>query len=537
MPAFINFQVLDVGQGSGNFIEIYDAPGGPLQAAILIDLGTEGDNSAAIVAPSVDYVVARLKQMPQPTLDTLVISHSDSDHHSAIKKVLSAFLPAGTPNVPANQTLRINSVRYGGAYKNYAKGREIRRPDGTMYKRNLLDLVQDYMIRPTDVRSFPAPSSSFLRFVPEPFRTVRGVELYMLMANVVRLEGAVNDEDVFAGTNLKKRKRGPDSYALNTVSLVVLVRYAGVSFVVTGDATGTTLAEINSVVGRMSQANRTAFLGNVFMLTLPHHGSATTTFSLSGIRVAGPPRMRGQALARWSLEQFAANMGARTITASAERNDFHHPSADVMRYFWPRLSPTVYYEDPLLALAGAPGRHFYTAYFVTTLGFTVSVPVVGRPQAPAPSAPWPAEEDWYSVQTDANVFSNVYYDSGRARALVVPPSPITPSRGVPMPPAIPPEAVSWSFAVDANGVCGVERLQTTDELLLVRRAMEAEAAPGMIPDVVLPPPLAPTERMARVARRSGPGEEGAPPVPAAVPPSRPPAGPVPPRPRGAKVVP
>src|SRR4028118_789745 len=106
MAAGIKFQVLDVGQGSGNFIEIYGAKTAP-DTTILIDLGSELESTAAGV-PAAKYIVDKLKAMDEPTLDTMILSHSDSDHINLLDLVLDEFYPPNTPGKNPDEILRIN---------------------------------------------------------------------------------------------------------------------------------------------------------------------------------------------------------------------------------------------------------------------------------------------------------------------------------------------------------------------------------------------------------------------------------------------
>ena len=111
----IKFHVLDVGQGTGNFIETYSSTK-VLTKTILIDLGSERAKKTAGV-PSAKFVADQLKNMTGgAVLDTLIMSHSDSDHINLLPDLLEYFDPPGIPSIPPKPTLTIKVAYYGGNY-------------------------------------------------------------------------------------------------------------------------------------------------------------------------------------------------------------------------------------------------------------------------------------------------------------------------------------------------------------------------------------------------------------------------------------
>ncbi|MFZ2407685.1 MAG: hypothetical protein WAW41_21340, partial [Methylobacter sp.] len=82
----VNITVLDVGQGMGTFVEIYDTSGA-LISTLLFDLGSL-NNKVSAGGPSVQYLVDKLKSMADPTIELLVLSHKDGDHVNLIEDLL-----------------------------------------------------------------------------------------------------------------------------------------------------------------------------------------------------------------------------------------------------------------------------------------------------------------------------------------------------------------------------------------------------------------------------------------------------------------
>ncbi|MFI1645696.1 hypothetical protein ACH4XT_01935 [Streptomyces avidinii] len=390
------FWVLDVGQGSGNFIQVFD-DSDKLVGSVLIDLGSER-NKATAGFPSAEFVAAMLG-VPG-TLDLVVLSHSDSDHINLIPDLLGLF--------KKTSDLKINKVIYGGDLARYAKR------GGT----NVLARLHAHMPSGNAPTPTPPKESSFAGPAPyTPVFVLGDLKVWILMANAAESGAAPSSGGA------KKRKTG-DGYNTNTNSVVVLLGFRKAQFVVTGDATGTTLFQLNDVVTPFVAAN---YLNEVVMLTLPHHGSATTTFDV-----------RGGVDGKDNLKTFVDNTKPRSLTGSADKvRTFKHPSAKVMEYFWTGLTRGKYWKDPTLG-----DRHFYTAYFTPNDDYTYK-------DGKGTLYKWPSDAWWYSVQTASDIYTNMYVyadQMGGQQEIVLPPN--SSALEVPDKP-MPPRAlgVAWKYTV------------------------------------------------------------------------------------------
>jgi len=408
------FVVLDVGQGTGNFVELCD-DAGKIVNTMLIDLGSEGWKKIA-GGPSADFVAKELKTMPDPpgpTIDAVFLSHSDSDHINLLKRLLEDFDPPSEKN-PTKTVLTIKRVWYGGDAGYYTKG-----------KTNYLTLVDKY--RPKGSGSILTPCKPNATSFAGTDTTKWAPLCAVGAAKVWLLAGNTTAEEVRIYKQSETGSKAPESYAINTKSLLVLVTYDNSQIVATGDATGMTLAKSNEI---MQQAGVPAYLNDVFSLTLPHHGSDTTTYSLLG--ATGKKRGREE-LAAENVKEFVASVKPKTISASAgERSTFRHPSSRVIDDFSSFLTKTVYFKDTQLT---ALDEHFYTAFFAAhakkLTGGTVS--------------DWPSKSGWYTARTKANIFSTDYCDAAQAVGdfVVFPPVPAAYNKlkwGT-----APPRAVAWGF--------------------------------------------------------------------------------------------
>jgi len=430
----IECKVYDVGQGACNFIEIYDDSATPeLVHTILIDLGSVLVHDAA--KDAVAEITATLESMNQPTIDALILTHSDVDHINYIQPLLENFLPQGSTD--PGEILDINRVYYGGRYKDYKKGR----------KKNTLTVLKKYLVGDPDEDMIGVGPDQEgwdeTNNVWDPFETIGDVDLYMLAGNTTT--AAV---DIFQNKKVHKPGTG---YLRNMVSIVVILSFAGVDLVFTGDATGLTMARCNQTLAKSGA------LTSTFMVTLPHHGSEETSFSLLNLST---PAVNAPLLGKRNVQNFVTSVGAKTITASAERHKtYHHPSVDLMTYFWEKVDTvTNYYSDPALAPIK---RHFYTAYFPKN-HFDADPGNTGVVQD------WPPSYNWYTAQTAANVFTTMYFlldrqNSGKSNhwcAIVPPYAPEvkTAALTVAVPgqvPASPYVGVTWNFTVTSAGVKSV----------------------------------------------------------------------------------
>ncbi len=447
MAAGIKFQVLDVGQGSGNFLEIYDT-NGTLSTTMLFDLGSEHASKTA-GAGSVEYIIDTLKGMAEPTIDTVILSHSDSDHINLMGQLFEAFSPPGTVGKNPDEILSIKHAYYGGDRNLYKKGRSKK-------SFNVITKMEKYL---TDSKaegafSLSADDSSFYELPARPLAFVEDVLVFLMAGNIVK--------ESVTKVVTKKRKT-PDGYTINTKSLVLLVYYKGVQILVTGDATGVTLLKCNQIIN-LSGAE--AYFDNVFMVTAPHHGSATTTFDVCGLTEGDLNKVE---YAEENLTNFVAYLKAQTLSASAERTNFKHPSARVLSYFWPKLSKTIYYTDPTLA---TEKRHFYTAYFLRKTYYLMIDPVKKVIEQ------WPASANWHTVQTAANVFTTIYFDAARQKkGVVLPPTPGESTDPIATGQGLPALGVQWAFGIDETGAKSIEPVVNREKALAAGLPLLAASLP------------------------------------------------------------
>ncbi|MFC5740614.1 hypothetical protein [Dyella tabacisoli] len=372
----VNFQVLDVGQGAGNFIEIYD--GTTLTDTVLIDLGTTSGRRQG--ATAVTYIYNQLNTMtdahgdPAPRIGLLLLTHSDTDHINLINQLLDRF-PTG-----AMHPLKIDRVRYGGDYGMYAKGKR---------KKNVLVRLKSYC---NDIKAPPAREIGVDKTGKWiPFWQQADIKIHLVASNV---------PDSTATTSRKRpRVSTPSAYAINTRSLVNIIEWDSMWYTTTGDATATTLVECNKVLAAVPKP-----LLPTFMATLPHHGSRKTIFNLK--LASDDP----QPVAVIVVKDFARSIAAKTVCASANETGHHHPSLLVSELFSEFTEQShVFWSDPLLT----GQRHLYTAWvdkIITASGVT-----------PAYTSP----SRYASLQTSQNFYTTLYTRPGRIQfaKFVYPPTP------------------------------------------------------------------------------------------------------------------
>ncbi len=472
----MRFCVMDVGQGSGNFVQYFnqDDPNAIAVNAGLIDVGSEGWSDEA-GKPSARLIAQELKKMDPrwATLDQVMLSHSDSDHHNLIEILLDAFNKPVDGNPPV---LQVNCTWYGGEYDLYQKRDE----------RNVLRRLSDY--RPAgwmtwDVRKkFEASWSSFDEPDPNkwaPVATIGGIELWVITANTT---SAV----VTSGTKRQKMdlKDKADGYSINTKSLVVAAKLGGTSVIATGDATGLTLAHCVNVLARPGVK---AKLGTVFMITVPHHGSDTTTYSLNGGKSA-----RGRRMAEAVVEELIGALKPQTVSASAgRRSNFRHPSINVISDFSAELLDDPKYIDP--ALPGTD-QHFYTAYFEVDDELDW-IPLI-QPKKPPKNqgtkrkkpggggvpTTWPNSDGWKVARTPKNVFTTDYFWTHVNKLVPIAfPWEAKETKAVTYAPD-PPSAVSWAFDVLDTGKTTVVAAFRRDGLHPARLAHVEALLGGPLPD-------------------------------------------------------
>lgn len=456
------FSVLNVGQGSGNFVEIYanDVDTVPT-TTVLIDLGAEGA-SRSHHGPSVERVIASLKKMDDPEIACLVLSHSDTDHISMIEQLLSAFDSPNTKN-PKKKVLTIKTFFYGGNYALYRK----------RTRKNVVDQVDWYMVLGTTPKSMSTNFSSYLRGGKPIYEDATlDFKIQILIGNAIKLTRKTR----------KKQKTLPlkDGVAVNTVSLVTVFESNDIQLITTGDATGITMLRANQIMGGGSGS----FFYDPLMLTIPHHGSFSTAMAFTGERIRGAIQKIDQ------ITLFARRCGAKILTVSAgNRSQFLHPSGFILNLFWKFASDVSFYED----VGAQPGSHFYTAYFKHDDGFELTTA--------AGDEVWPDDSDWYTVQSKVQIYSTDYFvrsnlvavtemttgapRGGKRKARFVdlmaelPTSPALPSPGsvVPLPAKknFPPEEVGWRIDVSSNKGVAMTRIDPSDSSVAALNAIVAQA--------------------------------------------------------------
>jgi hypothetical protein len=419
----IKFTVLDVGQGSGNFVEI--RTGTTIDKTVLIDLGSEYARTEA-GEPTVDYLVERLKSMTNPAIEYVFLSHSDSDHINLIGQLLDEFDPPGS-TVPPSQILTVHNVVYGGFYPLYTKS--VRRK-----KVNILDRLDTYMPTNRPV-SCGASANSFHATTPVGPYTVDGVDFYILVGNV-----AAEATADFVGDGSKR-----DGFAINSNSVVVAASYAGTQYIATGDATGKTLAKMREVV---TATIKSTYLPAVWTTTAPHHGSLATTLAVTSASSGG----RGNIAAEKNLRKYVTLFESKTLIASAERKRrYYHPSAYILRFFWPQFATPALYVDPKVG----NGRHFYTSYYDRKDDFQLREVTTGG----AVLVDYPKFDWWYAAETDANLYSNLYVDVSvysfvagvtGTKLPVIPPDPGELADALPATTKLP-VGLAWNFGKATGG--------------------------------------------------------------------------------------
>ncbi|MEA3052548.1 MAG: competence protein ComEC [Sphingomonadales bacterium] len=431
--------LLDVGQGSGTFVEIYTGTATPTATALL-DLGSERAKDEA-GGPSVDFIEKQLKSMAKPRIDFLSLSHSDSDHINLLQDLLSRFDKPGTKK-PAKPILEIGTVIYGGPRDLYAKH------GGT----NVISDVEGYQPKGAK-KPQPLPANNCSYSQPTPVFEINDVSFNLLVGNHIRSQHTKR-------TKITDKEWKFDSYSLNTYSLIFVVVFNGWRYVVTGDATGATISKANDYIAQYK-----ATFANVAVMTMPHHSSETTTFGLSGSKRPRSGKRVSDA-AKKVIDTFAKSINGQSIHASAEEvGSFRHPSAYTMSYFWEYVTKTGWYDDPELS----DNQHLYNAYFVEDDGYIVveeeEDPVTKKKNKK--KVLFPTVDDWWTLASRYAIFTNRYYvrdqayDPDKDQTATFPPDPgkttAIPKSGAVTSLSL---AVAWIYTTDATtGTTSIARLE------------------------------------------------------------------------------
>jgi glyoxylase-like metal-dependent hydrolase (beta-lactamase superfamily II) len=92
MPPLTRVMILYCGQGMTTMVEVYDDGVVKDQADYLALIDCGGSSGAAEHA--VNYVAGKILYAHGMTLDLLVISHQDGDHHSFLNQLKNSFATA-----------------------------------------------------------------------------------------------------------------------------------------------------------------------------------------------------------------------------------------------------------------------------------------------------------------------------------------------------------------------------------------------------------------------------------------------------------
>lgn len=419
------YYVLAVGQGTGTLVQVCEDDLDDPKWSAIIDLGSEGWKKDVGI-PSAKFAADKLKNgaaANKVTLDAVILSHSDSDHINLIPDLLAEFAKPGKPPTAEKPSLTVKEVWFGGNRSKYGKGGG----------KNVLDTLNEY--KPSGSKGIlksPTNNSSSFDVEPPTKLVDSGKEawIWLLIGNVIA-------DDVTMGSNTTTRTAS-DGYATNTKSLVVGVTFGtGLNLkriIATGDATGLTIAKCREVIKK-----KALNLKGSVSVTLPHHGSATTTYDLLGLKAG---KGSSDALARENIEGFANDLEALSTSASAgERSTFRHPSIEVIKDFSAHVGEKKF-KDPALV---EEEEHFYTFYTPSTyFAYTTAV-------AKSPSD-WPSKAGWYSSRTVKNAFTTDYFiDKKEPVPSAWPKTAIRRGRqGSEFEPA-PLDTISWAFIFKEEG--------------------------------------------------------------------------------------
>lgn len=493
----MRFTALPVGQGTGTLIQILsDMDDIPIES-VLIDLGSLFWKVQKTGVPSRAFLVERLKEMHEPALDAVFLSHGDADHINLIKGALAQFKKP-SEHAPRRETLEVRRVWYAGSKGDYTKGVPV------------LKELNAWRPDPPGHGVLKTLGPDAVDWVTPTYQSANGLEIWVMAGDTVTAATGIG------AASPTRLKNAPKSYANNTVSLVLAVAYGDPEkqwIVATGDATGLTMARCNDV---MRASPDWQAIAPVLCLSLPHHGSESTTYNVLGATTAAQDT---KALAIQNVREFVNYLKPQTLSVSSgEWPGYRLPRARAIGDFSVHCTAP-WFEDPALPA----DQHFYTAYYARDQMKVIGANAAGLTR-------WPPGAGWQTARTYQGIFTNDYYE-GPADAhvpIVVPLQSGVPADSVslddtkqPYDP-IPYWVTGWAWDVDESGadptvtpVCDLARASAEDRAKL-------EELHGPLPPhrfVFLPP----------AALRDAPAGT-APPPPATVPEaSRPAAEPSQPR--------
>jgi beta-lactamase superfamily II metal-dependent hydrolase len=264
-PTGLSIQILDVGQGDGIYIEF------PNGKNMLVDLGS--------TKPSKGYKVASTDALaylggegrfahPGRTLDFLVVTHADSDHYNLLPTFISTYKPD------------IRYLLHAGTPEDYKSD-----------FRKWLDLVVQAN------QSVPV-ASGYPTLITPPKRTPFPLNLTTQVAAEILAQPGATDTEVevdngFGGVevvimaiNTVGTSKTDHGWMTNTTSIVLWLRYAGRTVMLSGDATIDTENAVMRAVKGMTKrkspdddepATQPVTQLRTDVLKVGHHGSARTS--------------------------------------------------------------------------------------------------------------------------------------------------------------------------------------------------------------------------------------------------------------------
>ena len=317
--------MLDVGQGACNYVEIMD--NNVVTQNLLIDLGT--NSTQTIARTNLDWLRQRIIAHNR-FLDVLILTHGDTDHYNMIAKILPAFgAPAGN---------QIGMVRYGGPAWRYKKKR-------------LINILKTYTVsvqNEPNIGSFTPSQTGYDEDADPKWTPIWNAaggndepKLQLIVANTPH--PTLDPVDLTV-------RQAMNGEAVNSKSVVLGLQWNGYWTIATGDATATTLAEVNDILAFVDEDE----LPTTFLLTLPHHGSRKTTYDLANANLI--PDTEARLVVREFLDKFPP----RALSVSAGEKNHHHPSMYMIRHFSDSLANVApYWNDPTL---NDGATHFLTSW-------------------------------------------------------------------------------------------------------------------------------------------------------------------------------
>lgn len=355
----VDFYVLDVGQGSLNYVEIVEDVFGKSVVThnMLIDIGT--DSTHVIAKENIQWLRDKIKDRPDPRIDVVTLTHGDTDHYSLLLSLLPAL-----KDPELGRKGRIGMIRYGGDEADFTKGKPLSELKNYCVDINGFD-VYAYGVSEDGI-GWEAPI-----WPKDP-----GSSEVALRLSAGNLPVLSKGGDVVSNPKDDARK--------NTGSLMVAVYWDGYWVLCTGDATGSSLAGANDIYTGATGVPKT------FMMTAPHHGSRKTTYNLAAAKdIPGD-------LAYGVVDTFLGLFPPYTVSFSAGIKRHHHPSMYVIKQFSAPTNELTYWADPKCG----GNRHFITAWL--DLRMTgVGVDPVFPPPSPL----------YGTAQTKKNVFTTLYFEN------------------------------------------------------------------------------------------------------------------------------